>query len=323
MQNKFQPATWCNDPTLASALFQCLDVPLVLLTSDFHTVEINTAARTSLGLSLDDPGTVPCPSTLLGLQHRDLNDIHESLNERGQWCAVRTCLSADKWGEPSILTVRPLSDSVLLCRIQSLSEGLAAEQAPETDPQDVSVELVVRNLRLQALYETSARQVSTDPLTQTASRYQFLRELDRVVAQFSFQARPFSLAIIDVDHFKVINDTMGHLEGDEALRNLGALLRHSFRSSDIVGRIGGEEFAVLMEWTPIERARDVVERVRSQVASATLCKRPFTVSIGLVSHTEGECAPKKLLDRADQALYAAKRAGRNQVVDARELDAAA
>jgi diguanylate cyclase (GGDEF)-like protein len=149
-------------------------------------------------------------------------------------------------------------------------------------------------------------EMRTDPLTGLGNR----RALDSVLnAQFALLQRyrtPFSLAIIDIDHFKDINDDQGHLHGDGMLRDLTALLTDMLRAVDIAARYGGDEFVVVMPHTDLMGAGILAERLRTKVAGAM----PFTVSVGVASAATGDTS-ESLFQRADAALYRAKSEGRD------------
>jgi diguanylate cyclase (GGDEF)-like protein len=134
---------------------------------------------------------------------------------------------------------------------------------------------------------------------------------------------PFAFLLLDIDRFKSINDTYGHLIGDEVLKSLGQLLSNEVRSTDIVARYGGEEIAVLVFHTPIEEALNFAERLRQVIEMSVMVpadkinKRPaimITVSIGLSGIYKEAIEPNVLIEQADQALYRAKKEGRNKVV---------
>jgi diguanylate cyclase (GGDEF)-like protein len=125
--------------------------------------------------------------------------------------------------------------------------------------------------------------------------------------------------MIDVDHFKQLNDTYGHLAGDQALRAIAARLRDNLRENDIIGRFGGEEFVVLLPETGLEQALHVAERLRAAIGAQPVPTDEGEVSVSVsigVASCESARQPlsvEQLLKRADDALYVAKRRGRNQI----------
>lgn len=131
-------------------------------------------------------------------------------------------------------------------------------------------------------------------------------------------SRTYCVMIFDIDEFKRINDTFGHAAGDVVLSSLAELVRQILRKSDVVGRIGGEEFAVLLPETQIEQAKDLGERLRSQVEQ---CQVPYeqqtihyTLSLGVTEQNNFDKSFESILAKADTALYKAKATGRNKVI---------
>ncbi|WFM70757.1 sensor domain-containing diguanylate cyclase [Halomonas sp. CKK8] len=162
-----------------------------------------------------------------------------------------------------------------------------------------------------------ARKASTDPLTGLANRRSFddaARSVARSVKDDGSQA---ALLMIDIDRFKVINDTLGHAEGDKGLRLLADTLRHHLRQSDLPCRTGGEEFMVIMPGMSAEEAWAVAWRLLRQIAEATIEAETlpfhFTVSIGVTCFLPGDASVEAVTQRADAAMYQAKREGRNRV----------
>jgi diguanylate cyclase (GGDEF)-like protein len=137
--------------------------------------------------------------------------------------------------------------------------------------------------------------------------------------------RPLSVLMIDVDHFKDVNDRLGHAAGDIVLQDVAALCRANIRESDVLARIGGEEFAIMLPETTPSAAAQFAERLRSQIGRNGLTifgeKVRITVSIGVAGCSPSSPGTQDLLRRADQALYDAKNAGRNKVAVAPEPDA--
>jgi two-component system, cell cycle response regulator len=158
-----------------------------------------------------------------------------------------------------------------------------------------------------------------DPLTGLHNRRFFDARLAKAVAQARSGRKRLSIVVVDIDHFKRINDGCGHAAGDEVLRQFAGRLQDSLRGSDLACRIGGEEFVVLMPDTDGEDAMRVAERIREEVAAAPFAipgaSVAVTVSAGLAELTTGDDG-SSLVARADRSLYEAKRAGRNRVLAA-------
>ncbi|QTH63564.1 diguanylate cyclase [Psychrosphaera ytuae] len=128
-----------------------------------------------------------------------------------------------------------------------------------------------------------------------------------------------SVLMLDIDHFKIVNDTYGHAGGDEALKVFSDVLKQSVRPYDLVGRFGGEEFTVLLPNTSMSEAKEVAERIRTEVESKIIhikndCSFNITVSIGVAERETSDKSVQELIGKADSALYFAKKEGRNQTV---------
>ena len=162
--------------------------------------------------------------------------------------------------------------------------------------------------------ETYLSQARTDPLTGLANRRALDQELDERFGRFRGGGRDFTLILIDIDHFKRVNDTHGHPAGDEVLRRLAKRLGDGF-SKAMVARFGGEEFAVLID-EPIDAAARRIDSLRRSLADSSIDFEgksiPVTLSAGVASPHD-ETRVGSLVRRADEALYAAKRVGRNRV----------
>ncbi|WP_243384171.1 sensor domain-containing diguanylate cyclase [Geothrix alkalitolerans] len=162
------------------------------------------------------------------------------------------------------------------------------------------------------------RLATTDPLTGVANRRRFLQEMDLELARHKRFHKPAAFLLLDLDHFKQVNDAHGHAVGDLALKHLAELARVRLRRLDLFGRLGGEEFGVLLPGTDQAGAMALAEYFRSQVAHTPVQSGAgpiiLTVSIGLTAFDPGDAAPDAILARADAALYRAKEGGRNRVV---------
>jgi diguanylate cyclase (GGDEF)-like protein len=153
-----------------------------------------------------------------------------------------------------------------------------------------------------------------DPLTGIANRRQFLELAGAELHRIKRFGRPLTIAYVDLDNFKEINDRLGHEAGDDLLRAVGNAIHRRMRVTDAVGRLGGDEFALCLPETGTEVAGWVLEQVRAQILAALPPRcRSVTVSIGAVTYFEPAESVEEMLRRADQALYAAKRDGKNQV----------
>jgi diguanylate cyclase (GGDEF)-like protein len=176
-------------------------------------------------------------------------------------------------------------------------------------------------MEIESLQGELVRSARYDSLTGLYNRGTFLAEFEREVSRSARGGPAFSLAIFDLDHFKLINDRYGHPVGDSVLKAFAEALRASIRKHDVVGRYGGEEFALLMPQTGKETAVRVAERVRRELEARGVSvdgKRiEVTVSAGIASHGIDGQDWDALLTAADDALYEAKHAGRNRICAAR------
>lgn len=157
------------------------------------------------------------------------------------------------------------------------------------------------------------RLATTDDLTMIANRRGFGIAMERELARSARLAEPLSLILLDLDHFKAINDEYGHPAGDEALRNVAAALTVACRDLDTAARYGGEEFAVLVPSCTPERALDVAERLRAAVAAAPGVTR-MSASAGIATYPDHARSGEDLVAAADEALLLAKRGGRDRTV---------
>lgn len=162
------------------------------------------------------------------------------------------------------------------------------------------------------------RLATVDELTGLYNRREFLQRAEQNLNRSRRYKEPFTLLMCDIDFFKHINDTFGHATGDLALQTISAVIKSSLRDSDIAGRIGGEEFAILLVQTPLAGGYEVAERLREAIAATEIILEdghsvPLTMSIGAAEPVYPHETLLTLLQRADQSLYQAKRSGRNKV----------
>lgn len=235
-----------------------------------------------------------------------------SLTDLG-WFTLLGMSSTDAW----VILTNGIVVSGLMCSMMyahlrhSRQDALAAGERLAH-----SQDALARERAHKELAETRAR---TDYLTGLFNRRYFVELMQRKFARAVGAHEPLSLLMIDVDYFKVVNDTWGHGAGDVVLQRVSHLIRDALREGDILGRVGGEEFAVGLIGTDKERALDVAQRIRTTVADAVTVlpdgqRVQVTLSLG---HTQLDSADRSfedLLDKADKALYRAKSSGRNIVM---------
>jgi two-component system cell cycle response regulator len=197
-----------------------------------------------------------------------------------------------------------------------------APLAPEHKNDRMLVTTVARELggalKMATLVEESRWMATTDALTGLLNRRAFLESTNREVARSKRYNDPLSVVLLDVDHFKLINDKRGHAAGDMVLSAVGTMLNRALRTCDIVARWGGEEFVLVLPSTTLEGAEQVAERVRELLEHASIRDGngdaiPVTASFGVATYVIGETL-EQIIDRADRAMYRAKSGGRNRVV---------
>lgn len=167
--------------------------------------------------------------------------------------------------------------------------------------------------RVRAATRELAHRAATDPMTGLPNRGAFMSALAGTIAS----GEPFSLVLLDIDHFKAVNDRYGHPAGDHVIRSVGAMMREALPREGLVARFGGEEYAILLPRASCDEVRMTCERIRRQVEGHGIAvdratRIQVTISVGIAHHMPGEGADS-VIARADQALYRAKHGGRNQV----------
>ncbi|MBI3393367.1 MAG: GGDEF domain-containing protein [Nitrospirae bacterium] len=173
------------------------------------------------------------------------------------------------------------------------------------------------------LHSKAVELASTDGLTGLANRRTFQVRLEEEIDRSERYQHPFTLMILDIDHFKKVNDTHGHPAGDVVLRELARLLKAAVRTVDFVARYGGEEFVILLPETGGTHSREIAERIRTRAAKTPVTlpdgkEISFTISLGVACYPSCGKAAADIVDRADQALYIAKQSGRDRVCLYRE-----
>ncbi len=203
--------------------------------------------------------------------------------------------------------------------LQRIAQALlTAAQEARAHQQRLAQELEVARQELKKAHselEQHRRAALIDPLTGLYNR----RGLDDVLRELWPTTPQLTMLVADIDHFKKVNDTYGHLVGDVVIRNVAETLRRTIRGEDYAARYGGEEFVVLLPDTDLAGGMQVGENIRARVAKLRLVRKhdklaidAFTISIGVASR-KPEDTPEDLFNRADEAVYLSKRAGRNRV----------
>jgi diguanylate cyclase (GGDEF)-like protein len=230
--------------------------------------------------------------------------------------------------------LEPFAPEALRDRIElglSLGRGRAVLAGQNEELRRLTEALADANRRLaeaNAALELRNRELAalavTDPLTSLGNRRRFMDRLAEETAEARRYGHPLSVLFLDLDHFKWVNDTYGHPIGDEVLKEVARLVRERARETDVVARIGGEEFAVLLPSTDLGGAGPLAEAIRSRVAENDFAVVPSqTVSIGVAQYmpeADDEQATR-LLAAADKALYEAKTSGRNRIAFATPVPA--
>lgn len=255
-----------------------------------------------------------CPDAtrILLTGYADLQAIVDAVN-RGQIYAYLE----KPWDPDNLqsLVARAVERRTLLRERDELMAKLQhANRELEQRVEERTRELAARNRELEEAYRRIEELARTDPLTELANRRGLVEQARREVQRAVRTGQSIAVVMLDLDHFKSINDQLGHDVGDAVLRAVGALLRSALRSYDVSARLGGEEFVALLPGCNLETGIAVAERLRRELSQSRIAglDRCPTASFGVTTL----CADEELdqaLRRADQALYRSKHQGRNRV----------
>lgn len=218
-----------------------------------------------------------------------------------------------------VMSIMALGLAALLAQIRMQQASLAAANARLSQlNQDLEARVAERTAELRTLNAALAELAHTDALTGLLNRRAFLAAAEREIERSRRHQHPLAVMMIDMDYFKTVNDQYGHPAGDQVLQNTAALITSVIRATDLLARIGGEEFVLLAPETSLEQALALAGRLHQAVREQTVLvdRRPIkiTASIGLTMLAEVSEGVDGLMRRADAALYAAKAAGRDRIV---------
>lgn len=220
--------------------------------------------------------------------------------------------------EPGAVAIMPLvKDQRVLGAVVLEAEAAGALRLDDVRPLSVLGAVVAASLELAWSYQDIDRKARTDALTGLYNRLHFGEELERALDEADRHERPVSLVLVDIDHFKRVNDTWGHEAGDAVLKHVARILKEGSRSVDSCFRYGGEEIAMVMADTGSARAVEVAERLRARLEAVVVrhggAEIAVTASFGVATYPEGVKVRDQLFPAADKALYVAKHDGRNCV----------
>ena len=275
-------------------------------------------------LTTDEQGRIvsmnPVAESLMGWKlteiHKQLAwDVFKVVNQMDQKpveCPVKRCLQQDK--------IIHLENNSNLIRRDGSLVPISDSAAPIRSEKGTIIGsvLVFKDVTEERRLSTElSYQASHDALTDLINRREFEMRVTSALRSAHNEERQHAIAFLDLDEFKVVNDTCGHASGDKLLQDISELLKKELRASDVLARLGGDEFALLLDTCPLDRAKDICERMRNSVQSYRLVHQgesfSVSVSIGLTSiHVESETV-EEVLSNADAACYIAKDKGRNCV----------
>ncbi len=291
-------------PVARTLVLDGLRDPIVVFDGRGSIVDVNRAAERTLGVRAF--GDVPLALGTLWASSRNETegapDLTLPARREGDEAEARTFE----------VTVTHLEEGGASGRSALLLRDVTERRRIERELRETTVALESANEQLERL-------ANTDPLTGLANRRHFTGMLEREKERSVRYSRPLSIVLLDLDHFKKVNDTHGHAAGDDVLRAAAAVLEAACRDVDLAARIGGEELALLLPETDAQGAEIVAERVREEIEagrhrSPDGVRFRVTASIGVASSRGGEESGEDLLQASDKALYAAKDGGRNRVV---------
>jgi diguanylate cyclase (GGDEF)-like protein len=246
--------------------------------------------------------------------------LKKTLQERMRKQASLEFSFENRWGDFSCLFIPLPDDRVLL--IGEPLHNISSLATISAELEKIKRSLAIKETELKAVIAQADEVSHTDALTFLPNRKSILSDLQREIIFSGRYGMPLAISMMDIDHFKQINDTYGHLVGDEVLRKLAMELRNHIRHPDVIGRYGGEEFLVILPHSTVQAAAEQAQRLCQYVQSLTIqageIEISITLSMGLAQYRIQREDWQGFLSRADAAMYQAKKSGRNRWVIAEE-----
>ncbi|MBN2801005.1 MAG: GGDEF domain-containing protein [Deltaproteobacteria bacterium] len=288
-----------------------VDMGLLVVDLDQRVTEWNQWMARHSGLSRDEVLGKPLGEIFTDLQDRRFQRKARLVLNLGHYAFFSQKLHG------GLLPFRPVSS--LDIPFDRMQQSCTMGPLRGDDGRIIGAFLSVTDVTETAAFERRLRELTTrDPLTGVANRRLLYERADLELTRHRRYTRPISLCMIDIDHFKRVNDTYGHACGDLVLQEVARQIGLALRETDLVARFGGEEFACLLPESDLATATAIAERIRVAIAATRVpCMElggRVTISIGVATFDQGCTALDVLLARADQALYQAKAEGRNRVI---------
>jgi diguanylate cyclase (GGDEF)-like protein/PAS domain S-box-containing protein len=311
-------------PTRVRAALDVLFEGVLLLDPDERIVLANAAFAARLGREADS--LLGVKASTLGWKDPD----RKTSPEYPWWVAIREGHTST--GVSLCIEVEPGETRIFAVNVSPILDGWDKPKGAIATFDDVTeleqkkdaleramVELEKSRDEIRLQKEEFELQAKRDPLTGVANRRAFMEWFETQLAKAKVKGQQMSCVMVDIDHFKRVNDRHGHAAGDEVIRRLAELLSSAVRNADAVCRYGGEEFCVALPGTSGKVAAQVAERLCEKARAPGFTRVPITVSFGVASIRSESESLAELLERADQALYASKEAGRNRVTRWKDL----
>jgi diguanylate cyclase len=252
----------------------------------------------------------------------------ETYELQGQFCDK--LLSQTQQMDQAVVFARALEDArnIISSRLALIGKAIQMKRQEDeirlkkADSTIAELQMSVRNYNKEITLVTQRaieleKEVLLDPLLQINNRRSYDCKINETIRDYHRTGLPFSLILIDVDHFKEVNDKFGHRAGDKCLYELGKLVEDSVRKVDFVARYGGEELIIILPGSTVENARNIAEKIRDRIDKTRFNYQDqvirLTISLGVTQARPADSGPEELFIRVDKAMYHSKREGRNRV----------